>query len=69
MSNDSAKARFIIIQLVRLTGVGLVLLGLVIINGAIGLPSIAGYVIFIVGLLDALIVPVLLARAWKTPMP
>ncbi|MCX7865307.1 MAG: hypothetical protein N2423_09795 [Novosphingobium sp.] len=52
-----------------MTGVGLVLLGLVIINGAIGLPSIAGYVIFIVGLLDALIVPVLLARAWKTPMP
>ena len=69
MSNDPARAKFLVIQLLRLTGVGLVLLGLAILNGAVDLPEPAGYVFFVVGLLDALIAPVLLSRAWKTPLP
>ncbi len=69
MSEDPAKPRFFVIQLLRLSGVALVLAGLAIINGVIELPEIAGYAILVVGLADALIAPILLSRAWKTPLP
>lgn len=69
MSNDPAKPRFLVIQLLRLSGVAFVLVGLAILNGVIDLPDIAGYAILGVGLVDALVAPILLARAWKTPLP
>jgi hypothetical protein len=56
----------------RWSGVALVILGLMIITGRIGLPDIpkeAGYVLFVVGLIDALIMPTVLARRWKSPPP
>lgn len=66
---DTAKAKFIAIQALRWSGLALVLIGLLIINGKIALPEIAGQVLFVVGLLDALIMPSVLARLWKTPLP
>lgn len=69
MSDDPARARFFAIQALRLSGLALVLIGLAILNGVIALPEIAGYVIFVVGLLDALIMPSVLSRIWKTPLP
>jgi len=69
MSNDPAKAKFIAIQALRWSGLALVLLGLLVLNSKIDLPEIAGYVLFVVGLLDALIMPSVLARLWKTPLP
>ena len=69
MSDDPARARFFVIQLLRLSGVAFVLLGLAILNGAIALPEIAGYALLAVGLGDALVAPILLARRWKTPLP
>lgn len=69
MSDDPAKARFFVIQLLRLSGVAFVLVGLAILNGVIALPDIAGYVILGVGLVDTLIAPTMLARIWKTPLP
>lgn len=69
MSKDPAKAKFIAIQALRFSGLGLVMVGLLILYGEIDLPEIAGYVLFVVGLLDALIMPGVLARMWKTPPP
>lgn len=69
MSADEnlARQRFLIINLMRLSGVGFALLGLVIIAGKIDLPLMAGYLFFVFGLLDTLVVPLVLSRAWKSP--
>lgn len=67
MSQDPAKARFIIIQLVRLSGVAMVVFGLLIMARRIDLPVLAGYLIAAVGLFEAVIAPLLLARRWKSP--
>jgi hypothetical protein len=67
MSADPAKARFIVIQVLRWSGLALVLFGLLIINRRIDLPEEAGYALFLVGLVDALIMPSVLARLWKSP--
>ena len=69
MNGDPAKARFFIIQAMRWSGLALVLVGLLVINDRIDLPSEAGYAIFLVGLVDALIMPSVLARLWKSPLP
>ena len=65
---DPAKARWIAIQAVRWTGLGLFILGLLIYARKIDLPIEAGWVLMAVGLLDALFVPGVLARKWKTPV-
>lgn len=66
---DPAKSRFIAIQAMRWIGAAMVLFGLLIINHRIALPEIAGTVLVVVGLFDALIVPTILARRWKSPPP
>lgn len=66
MNDDPAKARFLVIQMVRLSGVALVLLALAILARKIDLPEAVGYVLFVVGVLDALFMPIVLARLWKT---
>jgi hypothetical protein len=67
MNDDQAKRRFILLQAIRWLGTGLALLGLLAIYRKVDLPQEAGYVLFVVGLLDALIVPTLIARRWKSP--
>ena len=62
-----ARNRFIIIQLVRISGVALVLIGLLVMNGRINLPREAGFVRAAAGLFEAMLAPLLLARKWKTP--
>jgi len=69
MSEDPAKARFFVIQALRWSGLALVFFALLVIEDKIDLPKEAGYVLFVVGLLDALIMPSVLARIWKTPLP
>lgn len=69
MSPDDTRARnrFIVIQLIRIGGVALVLVGLLVMNGRIDLPREAGFVLAAVGLFEALLAPLLLSRKWKTP--
>jgi len=69
MNDDPAKARFLVIQALRVAGVIMVLIGIAILRRRIDLPDVAGYAIIAVGLLDALVVPTILARKWKTPLP
>ncbi len=67
MSDDPAKARFFAIQAIRIGGVAMTVIGALIIAHKIDLPQEAGYALFLVGALDALFMPKVLARAWKSP--
>ena len=70
---DPAAARFAIIQLVRVAGVALVLLGLAIQTGRVGalsgIPAAVGYAFIAFGLVDVFVLPLVLARRWRTPKP
>jgi len=65
-----AKSRFQTIQLVRFVGVLLMILGMWIGAGDIlregGWP-VVGVPVFVIGAVEALILPMLLARRWKSP--
>lgn len=63
-----AQYRFLVINIVRISGAVMLVLGLAIIaREAFGLPKAAGYVLFFVGLADFMLVPLLLAKRWKSP--
>ena len=69
MNGDPAKARFLVLQVLRWSGLAMVLAGLLILRHRIDLPEVAGQALIVVGLFDALIAPTLLARRWKSPPP
>lgn len=62
-----AKRHYFTIQAVRVAGVVMVLLGLLVLNGKLAWPQLLGYFLVLNGLFDALFVPTLMARRWKTP--
>ncbi|MEO6040316.1 MAG: hypothetical protein ABIP41_00255 [Croceibacterium sp.] len=64
---DQARGRFMMIQMVRITGVAMVLVGMLILRGRIHADHIAGYVLLAAGLVDVFLVPFVLARRWRTP--
>ncbi len=69
MSDDTAKSRWAIIQVLRLSGAVFVAAGLAIMAGKIALPPAAGMVLAVIGLFDFAIAPLLLARRWRSPRP
>jgi hypothetical protein len=63
-----AQYRFLLLNLCRISGAILLVLGLAVIaREAFGLPKAAGYVLFFVGIIEFIFVPVLLAKRWKSP--
>lgn len=64
---DPAAARFWMLQLMRLGGVLLVVGALLIISGRIPGPEVLGYGLLILGMVEFFVMPMLLARRWKTP--
>lgn len=62
-----ARNRYMIIQMLRIFGVALVIVGILIVRGKIDLDPMVGYVFIVVGLLDAFGTPLFLARQWRTP--
>ena len=72
---DLAEARarngFIIINLVRFSGVALVMLGFAIVRGVIDLPYAVGAIIAVAGFFEVFFLPRFIARRWnagdKTP--
>lgn len=63
-----AQQRFLILNFVRISGAIMLVIGLAVIaNGLFDLPVAAGYVLFLVGIVDFMLVPLLLARRWKSP--
>lgn len=67
MSRDPAFGRWMTIQLVRFSGVALVLIGALGMAGRIEMPPLAAFAIASAGLIDATIFPIFLARKWKSP--
>lgn len=66
-NDDVARNRWIVLSLSRLAGVGLVIAGLLVTQGAISWPVEAGYVMVAVGIVDAFVAPQILARLWRSP--
>jgi hypothetical protein len=64
---QQAKQRFMVLNILRFSGVALVLLGIAILSGKFGpaVPEIAGTLLVILGAADFFIVPVMLKKAWK----
>lgn len=66
---STVKARFFAIHAVRLSGVALVVIGLLAINGKFAIAPAAGYALLAFGLLDVIVIPQVLARKWRSPHP
>jgi hypothetical protein len=67
--NDPAKARLRVIHAMRWAGLALVIFGVLILYGRVALPREVGQVLVVVGVIDALVMPTVLARRWRTPRP
>jgi hypothetical protein len=70
---DPAAVRFAILQLVRLSGAVLVLLGVLIVSGRLPMlavvPEAGGYAIMVAGLVEFFVIPTLLAKSWRSDRP
>ena len=64
---DPAAARFWLMQLLRLSGAVMVMVGAAIMAEAIDLPFAIGLVLVLLGFAEFFVIPRLLARRWKTP--
>jgi hypothetical protein len=64
---DPARRRFFTIQAVRLAGVASVVFGMLIVSRQIAWPAWLGYLLLAIGLVDVFVIPVKLARKWRTP--
>lgn len=60
-----ARQRLIVLNLVRFSGVALVMVGFAIVRRVIDLPWVVGAVLAIVGLLEFFFLPRIIARSWK----
>jgi len=71
VSDDAAHQRWIVIQLLRVAGIALVILGITMARGVVDLAGdanrLTGYCFIVVGLLDAFVMPQYLARKWRSP--
>lgn len=63
----TARNRFLVINLLRLGGAAMVLIGLLMTADRIGGGAVLGYVLLVLGLLDMFAVPQVLSRRWRTP--
>ncbi len=67
LANDPARGRFFTIQAVRLAGVAAVVLGMLIASQRIAAPTWMGYPLLALGLVAVFVIPLKLARKWRTP--
>jgi hypothetical protein len=65
MSEELARQRFMILNIMRFGAILIVALGIAIIGGKIPVQPTAGYFVLVVGAIDFFIVPRLLKRAWQ----
>ena len=68
VSEDVARGRWLVINAVRVSGVAMVLVGLLIIQAVIAAPALVGYILVAAGLFDIFVAPLLLARKWRSPL-
>ena len=65
-SETEARNRFLILNAVRLGGVIMVLIGIGIAVGEWDIPRAIAYVLIALGLVEALVIPQVLARMWSS---
>jgi hypothetical protein len=63
------RNRWAAINVARLGGVALTVLGIMVLSGRVELPREAGWAALVIGLAGALILPGVLVRRWRTPRP
>ena len=68
VSDDVARGRWMVINVVRLAGVAMVLVGMLAVQNVFEIPAIAGYVLIGAGLIDIFAMPMVLARKWRSPL-
>jgi hypothetical protein len=68
-ARDPARVRLMAIHAMRWSGVALVVFGLLVLTGRIAFSKELACVLLVVGLLDTLIMPTVLARRWRSPRP
>lgn len=69
MSEEQAKQRFMILNLVRFSALAFIFAGAANIGGKL-LPELTptlGYVLLVIGAIDFFLAPVMLKRMWRTP--
>lgn len=64
--HDPARARFYFIAGHRVVGAGLVVLGMLAMQGALDWGEGVGKVLAIVGLIDFFVIPLFLSRMWRS---
>lgn len=64
---DPARARFMMIQLVRLGGLLLILGGMVIVADKLPAPPLLGYGLLVLGMFEFFVLPLMLAKRWRSP--
>jgi hypothetical protein len=69
MNDDQAKQGFVVLQVMRLGGIALAVLGLAILAGKIHGPLVLGRGLVVLGVIESLLLPALLARKWKRRGP
>jgi hypothetical protein len=68
VSDEVARGRWLTINVLRLGGVAMVVAGMLGTRQVLEIPVIAAYALIGIGLLDIFLVPLLLARKWRTPL-
>lgn len=63
---ERAKKRFLTIQAVRLGGAVTVMIGLAIVGEVIPIHEYIGYGLVLIGLVETMIMPVIMAKKWST---
>lgn len=61
-----AKGRFMVINLMRIGGIAMILMGIAVVQRMIALPDWAGYLLIALGMMETFLVPTLLARVWSS---
>jgi len=69
VDDTRARRRWTIVQLGRLGGVALTVIGIMVLTGEMALPRTAGWISLTLGLAGSLILPALLVRRWRSPRP
>ena len=69
-NEEQARARWMVIQIMRIAGFGLVILGILMTRNVVDLVGesnqLVGYVFIVAGLLDGFLMPIFLARKWSS---
>lgn len=68
VSDEVARGRWLTINMLRLGGVAMVIAGMLGTRQVLPIPVIAAYALIAIGLLDIFLVPLFLARKWRSPL-